>query len=62
MARRQSISGVIRVHEIRVMGQENIAVVVANVYNYLKNVSIPDNTQKMRVDGVKQSVAFILRI
>ena len=26
----------------RVMGQENIAIVVANVYNYLKNVSIPD--------------------
>ena len=31
----------------RVMGQENIAIVVANVYNYLKNVSIPDTVMEM---------------
>lgn len=30
----------------RVMGQENIAIVVANVYNYLKNVSIPTPSWK----------------
>lgn len=35
----------------RVMGQENIAVVVANVYNYLKNVSIPDTGMEMPTHG-----------
>lgn len=35
----------------RVMGQENIAVVVANVYNYLKNVSIPDAGMEMPTHG-----------
>ena len=35
----------------RVMGQENIAVVVANVYNYLKNVSIPDTGMEMQTHG-----------
>ncbi len=35
----------------RVMGQENIAIVVANVYNYLKNVSIPDTGMEMPTHG-----------
>ena len=35
----------------RVMGQENIAIVVANVYNYLKNVSIPDTVMEMPTHG-----------
>ena len=35
----------------RVMGQENMAIVVANVYNYLKNVSIPETGMEMPTHG-----------